>query len=135
MALSSSRTWAALPDRVISTRLAERGSSDHGSDARQLHTGQFTDSIGFQAELVELAWQGPLPPPGQLAEYEKIVPGAAARILAMAEVAISGPIQNTAKLTDAEIEASKRGLTFSPWWAPEVLRLALQPDLYAYLYP
>jgi len=31
----------------------------------------------------------------------------------MAEIAISGPIQNTAKLTDAEIEASKRGLTFA----------------------
>jgi uncharacterized membrane protein len=95
------------------SRLAERGSSDYRSDARQLHTGQFTDSIGFQAELVEVAWQGPLPPPEQLAEYEKIVPGAAMRILAMAEAAISGPIQNTAKLTDAEIEASRRGLTFA----------------------
>lgn len=31
----------------------------------------------------------------------------------MAEAAISGPIQNTAKLTDAEIEASKRGLNFA----------------------
>jgi uncharacterized membrane protein len=48
-----------------------------------------------------------------LGEYEKVVPGAAARILAMAEATISGPIQNTAKLTDAEIEASKRGLNFA----------------------
>jgi len=31
----------------------------------------------------------------------------------MAETAISGPIQNTAKLTSAEIEASKRGMTFA----------------------
>jgi uncharacterized membrane protein len=101
------------PDRGGPARLAERGSSDYGSGSRHLHTGQFTDSIGFQAELVEVAWQGPLPPPEQLAEYEKIVPGAAMRILSMAEAAISGPIQNTAKLTDAEIEASKRGLTFA----------------------
>jgi uncharacterized membrane protein len=99
--------------RSGSASLAERGSSDYGGGARRLHTGEFTDSIGFQAELVEVAWQGPLPPPEQLAEYEKIIPGAAMRILSMAEVAISGPIQNTAKLTDAEIEASKRGLTFA----------------------
>jgi uncharacterized membrane protein len=101
------------PDRGGPARLAERGGSDYGSAARHVHTGQFTDSIGFQAELVEVAWQGPLPPPEQLGEYEKIVPGAAMRILAMAETAISGPIQNAAKLTDAEIEASKRGLTFA----------------------
>jgi uncharacterized membrane protein len=60
-----------------------------------------------------VAWQGPLPPPEQLGEYEKIVPGAASRILAMAEIAISGPIQNTAKLTDAEIAASNRGMSFA----------------------
>jgi uncharacterized membrane protein len=100
-------------DREHPARLAERGSSDFGGSSSHLHTGQFTDSIGFQAELVQVAWQGPLPPPEQLGEYEKVVPGAAARILAMAEATISGPIQNTAKLTDAEIEASKRGLNFA----------------------
>jgi uncharacterized membrane protein len=60
-----------------------------------------------------VAWQGPLPPPQVLGEYEKIVPGSALRILAMAETVISGPVQNAAKLTDAEIEGSKRGLTFA----------------------
>lgn len=100
-------------DRSRPAGLAERGSSDYGSSTSHLHPGQFTDSLGFQAELVQVAWQGPLPPPEQLGEYERIVPGAAMRILAMAETAISGPIRNTAKLTDAEIEASKRGLSFA----------------------
>ena len=93
--------------------LAERGSSDFGSAAAHLTASNFTDSLAFQAELVEVAWQGPLPPPQQLGEYERIIPGSALRILAMAETAISGPIQNTAKLTSAEIEASKRGMTFA----------------------
>lgn len=100
-------------DRGGPARLAERGNSDFGGSESHLHTGQFTDSLGFQAELVQVAWQGPLPPPEQLGEYEKVVPGAAMRILAMAEIAISGPIQNTAKLTDAEIEASRLGLSFA----------------------
>lgn len=100
-------------DRSGPAGLAERGSGDYGSSTSHLHTGQFTDSLGFQAELVQVAWQGPLPPPEQLGEYERIVPGAAMRILAMAETAISGPIKNSAKLTDAEIEASKRGLSFA----------------------
>jgi hypothetical protein len=34
-------------------------------------------------------------------------------MIAMAGLAVRGPIENTAKLTDAEIEASKRGLTFA----------------------
>jgi hypothetical protein len=31
----------------------------------------------------------------------------------MAELAVSGPIENTAKQTDAEIDTSKRGLSFA----------------------
>jgi hypothetical protein len=34
-------------------------------------------------------------------------------MIAMAELAVRGPIENTAKLTDAEIHASKRGLSFA----------------------
>lgn len=30
-------------------------------------------------------WQGPLPPPGALAQFEQIVPGSAERIIAMVE--------------------------------------------------
>jgi len=35
------------------------------------------------------------------------------RILAMAEITISGPVENAAKLTNAEIEASKLGLSYA----------------------
>jgi hypothetical protein len=41
------------------------------------------------------------------------MPGSAQRILAMAEATISGPVEDAAKLTDAEIEATKRGLSFA----------------------
>jgi hypothetical protein len=33
----------------------------------------------------------------------------------MAEAVASGPIQDAAKLTDAEIQATRRGLTFAMW--------------------
>lgn len=92
------------PGRSGEAGLVERGSSDHGSAAD--NPSQFTESLAFQAELV--TWQGPLPPPHVLGEYEKIIPGSALRILAMAETVISGPVQNAAKLTDAEIEGSRR---------------------------
>jgi uncharacterized membrane protein len=41
------------------------------------------------------------------------VPGSAERIIAMAELAVRGPFENTTKLTDAEIDASRRGLSFA----------------------
>jgi uncharacterized membrane protein len=91
--------------------MAERGRGDQASVGDHSAAGQFTESLGFQAELV--AWQGPLPPPQVLAEYDRVVPGSAQRIMAMAETVISGPIQNAAKLTDAEIEATKWGLSFA----------------------
>jgi uncharacterized membrane protein len=99
----------AGPSRSGETGLAPGGGSDQGSDANS--RSQFTESLAFQAELV--AWQGPLPPPQVLGEYEAIVPGSAQRILAMAETVISGPIQNAAKLTNAEVDGSRRGLTFA----------------------
>jgi uncharacterized membrane protein len=99
----------AGPSRSGEAGLAARGGSNIGSDADG--PSQFTESLAFQAELV--AWQGPLPPPQVLGEYENIVPGSALRILAMAETVISGPVQNAAKLTDAEVEGSRRGLAFA----------------------
>jgi len=41
------------------------------------------------------------------------VPGSAERIIAMAELAVRGPIENATRLTQAEIEASKRGMSFA----------------------
>lgn len=41
------------------------------------------------------------------------MPGSALRILAMTEMAISGPIENARNLTNAEIEAARRGMSFA----------------------
>ena len=42
-------------------------------------------SVQRSVRTVEAAYSGPLPPASQLAQYEEVVPGAAERILAMAE--------------------------------------------------
>jgi uncharacterized membrane protein len=42
-----------------------------------------------ERRIVAASFQGPLPPPAMLQAYENIVPGAAARILAMAETQAS----------------------------------------------
>jgi uncharacterized membrane protein len=101
------------PDRGDQRSLVER----RGSDPRSVedHPGQeqFPQSVTSPLEVVGYAWSGPLPPPSDLAGYESIVPGSAERIIAMAELAVRGPIEKTAKLTEAEIDASKLGLSFA----------------------
>ena len=42
-------------------------------------------SISSSTTSVAVSWQGPIPPPRELREYDLIVPGAASRILGMAE--------------------------------------------------
>lgn len=54
-------------------------------------------------------WSGPLPRPDVLAEFEKIVPGAAARIIAMTEHVLTASGKTLDKVADAEISGSKRG--------------------------
>lgn len=93
--------------------MAERGSSDSRSIPDNARDNQFAEPISVQTEVVGFAWSAPLPTPADLGEYERIVPGSAQRILAMTEKAISGPIDNDTKLTNAEIDASKRGLSFA----------------------
>lgn len=100
------------PDRSRQAGVAERGSRTSRSipdDARS----PFAEPISVQTEVVGFTWSAPLPTPADLGEYERIVPGSAGRILAMTEKAISGPIDNDTRLTNAEIEASKRGLSFA----------------------
>lgn len=94
--------------------LVERGSSDQGSFADYPPQTQYYPPVaGGSLEVVGYSWNSPLPPASELAGYERIVPGAAERIIAMAELAVRGPIEDTAKLTDAEIDATKRGLSFA----------------------
>lgn len=50
-----------------------------------------------------------MPPPAVLAQYDQIMPGAANRILSMAETAATGDIKIRDKLADAEIERAKTG--------------------------
>lgn len=52
--------------------MAER--ADEGDDARS------------HGEIVKAHWSGPLPPPAHLAEFERILPGAAERIFAQFEI-------------------------------------------------
>lgn len=101
------------PDRGRPAGLAERRVSDRGSDPDDPRDIQSAESISVETEIVGFAWSAPLPAPTDLGEYERIVPGSALRILAMTETTISGPIENTARLTAAEIEASNRGLSFA----------------------
>ena len=94
--------------------LVQRRGSDQGSVEDSHGQEQFPQSVSSPLEVVGYAaWSAPLPPPGDLAGYESIVPGSAERIIAMAELALRGPIENAAKLTEAEIDASKRGLSFA----------------------
>lgn len=58
---------------------------------------------------MEQAWAGPLPDPATLGFYEQILPGAAERILIMAEEATTGHLRTADKLADAEIETAKTG--------------------------
>ena len=94
--------------------LVQRRGGDQGSIEDNPGQEQFPQSVSSPLEVIGYAaWSAPLPPPSDLAGYESIVPGSAERIIAMAELALRGPIENTAKLTEAEIDASKRGLSFA----------------------
>ena len=102
------------PDRSHQGSVVDRRDSHQASVADHSQQDQFTRSVSSQLEVVGYAaWSAPLPAPQDLAGYEAVVPGSAERIIAMAELAVRGPIENAAKLTEAEIEASKRGLSFA----------------------
>ena len=92
--------------------LAERGRSDQGGLAEYSRQDDFPP-VSPNVEVVGYSWTSPLPPAIELEGYDRIVPGSAERIISMAELAVRGPIENTAKVTDAEIEASKQGMTFA----------------------
>ena len=95
------------------TGMAERRGSPAGSPADDTRTDQFSRTVNSSLEVVGFTWSAPLPTPQDLEAYESVVPGSAIRILAMAELTISGPMENAAKLTTAEIEASKLGLSYA----------------------
>jgi uncharacterized membrane protein len=60
--------------------------------------------------VVSEQFSGPMPHPKHLAAYDQILPGAAERILGMAEKNLKHNIDSNAKILDAEIDDTKRGM-------------------------
>ena len=63
-----------------------------------------------QPEVMAASWQGPLPPPATLRGFEEIVPGAALRILEMAEKQSAHRIQMERAVIDGDSRRADRGL-------------------------
>jgi len=59
-----------------------------------------------------VAFFGPLPPPQVLEQYEKVLPGAADRIITMAEQQSVHRRQLETKVIDSDVKNSKLGLCF-----------------------
>jgi uncharacterized membrane protein len=62
----------------------------------------------FSAEM----YSGPIPPPSIMAEWEKLLPGSADRILTMAENQSAHRISMEEKVVDGDVRRSDRGLIF-----------------------
>lgn len=62
----------------------------------------------FQMERHE-GWSGPVPRPADLAAYEQTLPGAADRILRMAEKSLDSQIATDKSLAEGDVQAVKRG--------------------------
>ena len=101
---------------------------DEGQIAKTQPEGSTTDASGQPSGvLVQASWSGPLPPPGALQQYDAVAPGAANRILVMAEnvqqheidleKAASAREDMTLSLADktltSDVSQSKRGLWFA----------------------
>ena len=56
---------------------------------------------------------GPLPPPAKLEQYDLIVPGAAERIIKMAEDQAAHRMRLESKVIDSDISNSRRGLNYA----------------------
>jgi uncharacterized membrane protein len=65
-------------------------------------------SMAFSAEM----YSGPIPPPSIMAEWEKVIPGSADRILKMAEKQSAHRIAMEQKVVDGDMRRSDRGLIF-----------------------
>jgi len=62
-------------------------------------------------EEIQAYWSAPLPPPETLAQYDKVVPGMAERILSMTERVVTGKIDIEDKLASKAIDDAKIGLS------------------------
>ena len=69
------------------------------------------DTPDLQIQETTFAWQGPLPPPRALQAYDEVIPGAADRILKMAENQAAHRIQMERIAIQSEVRSSVWGLT------------------------
>ena len=60
-------------------------------------------------KVVSAQWQGPLPPPAALEQYNDIVPGGADRIVRMAEQEVEHRIKTEQAIVKGELAAGQRG--------------------------
>lgn len=75
----------------------------------------------------EFEFRGPLPPPAMLKGYEEVEPGAANRIIGMAEKLVDHEIAMGHRTSVAAIEANRRG----PWFALVTVMAVLGCATYA----
>lgn len=72
--------------------------------------GEEQKSVLTRSRSVFAAYSGPVPPPEILRQYDELVPGAAARILAQAEQQTSHRIYLEKKVIESDISRSWAGL-------------------------
>ncbi|MYC29849.1 MAG: DUF2335 domain-containing protein [Chloroflexi bacterium] len=86
--------------------------ADDEADSGQAEFGlSSADTPDLQIQETTIAWQGPLPPPGALQAYDDVIPGAADRILKMAEDQAAHRIQMDRLAVHSEIRSSLWGVT------------------------
>jgi uncharacterized membrane protein len=101
---------ARLADGSVDDSAA--GDSGGGPGGREAESAAPIASAAIrEAVRLELQqwWQGPLPPPEILSQYEQLLPGMAERLLVIAEKSATGQIDTADKMATAEIEAAKLG--------------------------
>jgi len=90
--------------------MSKKTNKRHRDQLPAEHKGSSTKNI----QLAQRAsfFQGPLPPPETLEKYNLIVPGAAERILAMAEAQARHRQQLELKVVDSDIRNARTGLHY-----------------------
>jgi uncharacterized membrane protein len=88
--------------------------SDEGAPEAPAHRDRRAD-VATQGLAIGTRFEGPIPPPEMLREYERIKPGFADRILGLAEREAAHRHQETSKLVDAQITDASAGRIEARW--------------------
>ncbi len=93
---------------------AERGNtSDVDPQIRQAVAEYLEPQLSEVTAVRAETFAGPLPHPEHLASYESVLPGAADRILQMAERQLQHRIQNESRVIESNIKLEARGQLFA----------------------